>query len=173
MGETKGKDLPMQNSACVGKQKLTWQFVELPTRTSIPSSRAVEVHVLIWRIAHRSACVALHISLTKPRRPGSRIRARCNSQRLSPPDATELSARLKAGAQDLSNVHARLARHRASCAATKVRPHWAKKRAKHRIAVALEQRRPYRQRAPQAHDVWPQARVRAGVSLCRKSRRRS
>jgi uncharacterized protein YjiS (DUF1127 family) len=50
---------------------------------------------------------------------------------------------LKAGAQDLSNVQARLARHRASCATTKVRPHWAEKRAekraKHRIALALEQ----------------------------------
>jgi uncharacterized protein YjiS (DUF1127 family) len=59
--------------------------------------------------------------------PSGRIRARCNNQRLSPPDATEFSARLKAGAQDLSNVHACLARHRASCAATKVRLHWAKK----------------------------------------------
>ena len=58
---------------------------------------------------------------------------------LSPPDVTEFSARLKAGAHDLSNVHARLARHRASCATTKVRPHWAKRRAKHRIALALEQ----------------------------------
>jgi uncharacterized protein YjiS (DUF1127 family) len=57
----------------------------------------------------------------------------------SPPDVTEFSARLKAGAQDLSNVHARLARHRASCATTKVRPQRAKQRAKHRIALALEQ----------------------------------
>ena len=69
--------------------------------------------------------------------PSGRIRAR--GRVLSPPDVTEFSARLKAGAQDLSNVHARLARHRASCATTKVRPHWAKRRAKHRIALALEQ----------------------------------
>jgi len=73
--------------------------------------------------------------------PSGRIRAR--GRVLSPPDVTEFSARLKAGAQDLSNVQARLARHRASCATTKVRPHWAEKRAekraKHRIALALEQ----------------------------------
>ncbi len=69
--------------------------------------------------------------------PSGRIRAR--GRVLSPPDVTEFSARLKAGAQDLSNVQARLARHRASCATTKVRPYWAKRRAKHRIALALEQ----------------------------------
>lgn len=59
--------------------------------------------------------------------PSGRIRAR--GRVLSPPDVTEFSARLKAGAQDLSNVQARLARHRASCATTKVRPHWVKQRA--------------------------------------------
>ena len=105
--------------------------------------------------------------------PSGRIRARCNNQRLSPPDATEFSARLKAGAQDLSNVHARLARHRASCAATKVRPHWAKKgRETGQVpdrggagTVCVHTGK----RAPQAHDVWPPARVRASVSFCRKT----
>ena len=69
--------------------------------------------------------------------PSGRIRAR--GRVLSPPDVTEFSARLKAGAQDLSNLHARLARHRASCATTMVRPHRAKKRVKNLIALALEQ----------------------------------
>ena len=157
--------LALENKSLPGN---SWNF---RARTSIPSNGAIEVHVLIWRIAHRSVCVALHISLTKSRRQ-RRIRAR-RKESPSPPDLTEFSARLKTGAQDLSNVHARLARHRASCATTKVRPHWAKRRAKHRIALALEQCAPYRHRAPQAHDVWPPVRVRAAVSLCRKNRRRS